>query len=97
MGRRVRPAKVSIDDLLEPDGRFKRLEDLPRKVRRELESFKFGADGRITGFRFRSRSVAYRLSAKRRPKKKRFTKAMDLELARRLEREAALIRGLGRS
>lgn len=88
--RRAELRRVSALDLVDEHGRFKRPNDLPRKVRKECEHFSVDDDGRIRGFRFRNRYVKFRHSKKR--KKTRITKAMDLELIRLLEQDLARLR-----
>lgn len=72
-------APVSVADLLDKSGQFKRPEDLTRRVREELTRFAVDAEGRIRSFRFRPRTTGVKR------KKKRITKAMEREILRRLK------------
>jgi hypothetical protein len=83
--------RVTVNDLLETNRKFKRPGELPRRVRKELESFSVDADGRIKGFLIRNQLVRFRVSNRR--KKKRWTKALEREVLRRLEESIACASG----
>lgn len=84
--------RVSALDLVDEHGRFKRPDELPRKVRKELEHFSVDGDGRIRGFRFRDRNRFAKFTLSKKRKKRHITKAMDRELIRLLEQEIARLR-----
>jgi hypothetical protein len=84
MARQWQPVtRVSILDLLDANGRFKRPEDLPKKVRYELQSYSVDAEGRLKRVTFRDRYARYR-APWRAGKRKKPTKAMQREIDRRL-------------
>lgn len=78
-------AQVSLADLLDEEGKYKRPSDLPALVRKELKAFSVGKDGRIKTFTFRDRFRFRRAPSVR--KGKPFTKAMEKDLLRKLDEE----------
>ncbi len=84
--------RVSALDLVDKHGRFKRPDELPRRVLKELERFTVDGDGRIRGFRFRERNRFAKFTLSKKRKQRRITKAMDQELIRLLEQEIARLR-----
>ncbi len=58
-------APVSVKDLLDESGKFKLLEDLPKRVRSTLLRVKTDGDGRIYSFAFKPNSMTLRAPATR--------------------------------
>jgi hypothetical protein len=78
---------VSVTDLLDENGRYKLLKNLPKRVRARLLRVKADGDGRIYSFAFKPLPMMERAPAKR--WKKRITKAMERKILKRLNAAVA--------